>query len=71
MFRPPKVRVAVPSFTSPPAAPPPASEPMVLLNTSRSSVAPAALPIVTAELLPKALVVPAFSVPPLTVVAPV
>ena len=49
--------------------PAPASEPMLLENPPRSSVAP--LATVTAELEPKADVEPACSAPALTVVAPV
>ena len=49
--------------------PAPAREPMPLPYPPRSSVAP--LPTVTAELAPKADVLPACSVPALTVVVPV
>ena len=46
-----------------------AREPMATLLPARSSVAP--VDKVTAEPVPKALVLPAFKVPPLIVVAPV
>ena len=46
-----------------------AREPMVTLMPARSKVAP--VDKVSAEPAPKALVLPAFKVPPLTVVAPV
>ena len=64
---PPVVSVAaVPLSVTIPA---PARLPMLLLKPARSIVAP--LASVTAELLPKALVDPALSVPPLITVAPV
>ncbi len=43
VLSPPVVSVALPSWSSPPAVPPPDSEPMVWLKPFRSSVAPAVL----------------------------
>ncbi len=67
----PVVRVPEPSARLPPVLPPPAKEPMLTLLLFRSSVTPAVLAKLTAELLPKAVVLPACNVPPLTVVVPV
>ena len=71
LFAPPRVSVAEPSVTLPPVLPPPASEPMLLLKLARSSVAPLTFARLTAEFEPNARVLPALSVPPLNVVAPV
>ena len=77
VLSPPTVSSALPRFTLPPAAPPPARDPMRVAKLLRLSVAPLTLPMVTAELLPNAPLTPAteatpaVSVPALTVVAPV
>ena len=73
VMSPPVVSVAVVNaveFVTRPV--PPSAEarvPMATLMPARSSVAP--VDKVTAEPVPKALVLPAFKVPPLIVVAPV
>ena len=73
----PTLKVALPNVTLPPVVPPPVSEPIWVLKPLRSSVAPAVLAKLTAELIPSAPLVPATeatptcSVPPFTVVGPV
>ena len=73
VLSPPVVRVAVVRVVEFVTRPVPltaeAREPMETLMPARSSVAP--VDKVTAEPVPKALVLPAFKVPPLIVVAPV
>ena len=66
----PAVRVAEPRVTLPPLAPPPAREPTATLLLFKSKTTPLVLAKVTAEPLPKAVVLPACRVPPFTVVAP-
>ena len=61
----------MPSVTLPPAAPPPASEPMVSLVPLRSSMAPATLVSVTADVSAMAAPPESCRVPALIVVAPV
>ena len=68
---PPVVKVPAPSVTLPPVAPPPAKEPMLTLLPFKSRTTPAVLARVTAELLPKALVLPACKVPSSIAVPPV
>ena len=77
LLSPPTVSVAAPSVTLPPLALPPVSEPIWVLEPVMSRVAPEAVPMTTAELLPKAPLTlateatPAWRVPALTVVMPV
>ena len=70
MLSPPTVRLADPNVTLPPADPPPASEPIELLKSFRSSVTPNVLARFIAEFDPNAAFDPARNVPPLTVVVP-
>lgn len=71
VLAPPTVRMAAPSITLPPVAPPPEREPMELLKPLMSRAAPAVLERVTAELFPKAEVdMPALRVPALMMVGP-
>ena len=73
----PVVSVAAPRVTLPPAAPPPAREPICVLNPVMSRTAPAVFARITAELLPNAPLTfateatPAFRVPAFTLVGPV
>ena len=67
----PTVRVPTPRVTLPPAAPPPAREPTVWAMPFRFSVAPAVLARVTAETVPRAVVLPIVSVPAWMLVVPV
>jgi len=68
---PPTVRVCTPRMTAAPVVPPPEREPMVLSKPLRSKASVATLPMVRAEPLPKALVLPALRVPVFTRVGPV
>src|SRR6185436_10383145 len=67
----PVVKVPAPSVTLPPAAPPPANEPIVSFVPLRSSVAPATFASVTAEVSAMAAPPATCNVPALIVVAPV
>lgn len=66
VLSPPVISVAAPPLLL--TVPAPASEPIAFEKPARSSTAPPAT--VTAELLPKALVDPACSVPASTMVGP-
>ncbi len=71
VLAPPTVNVAEPSDRLPPRLPPPAREPIELLKLLRSSKTPVELFNVTAELFPKAEVLPARTVPLVTFRGPV
>ena len=57
----PVVSVAAPRVTLPPVVPPPATEPMALLNPVMFRIAPVALPRITSELELRPVVLPALS----------
>ena len=76
VLSPPTVSVAAPRITLPPLVPPPVSKPIYVSKPVMSSIALAALAIVTAEFLPNAPLIPgtdatsALRMPAVTVVAP-
>ena len=77
LVEPATVRVAAPSVTLPPFAPPPVKEPTCVAYPVMFKMAPEVLANVTSELLPNAPLTPATeatpaaSVPAVTVVVPV